>query len=199
MPGLRYNFYSIELGLNKRHMATEIVTVGTDTAVHSKLKEFFIDQLQDILWAEKKMVKTLEKMKDSATTIRLKESFNDHLKETQQHVERLNDVFALINETVDEKKCKAMAGIVDEGEDIIDETDKGSAQRDVGLIFAAQKAEHYEIATYGGLATLARTLGYNQVAELLDKTLLEEKQADEMLTYIAEHGINYAASQEPED
>jgi ferritin-like metal-binding protein YciE len=180
-------------------MATEIVTVGTDTAVHSKLKEFFIDQLQDILWAEKKMVKTLEKMKDSATTIRLKESFNDHLKETQQHVERLNDVFALINETVDEKKCKAMAGIVDEGEDIIDETDKGSAQRDVGLIFAAQKAEHYEIATYGGLATLARTLGYNQVAELLDKTLLEEKQADEMLTYIAEHGINYAASQEPED
>ena len=199
MPGLRYNFYSIELGLNKRHMATEIITVGTDTAVHSKLKEFFIDQLQDILWAEKKMVKTLEKMKDSATTIRLKESFNDHLKETQQHVERLNDVFALINETVDEKKCKAMAGIVDEGEDIIDETDKGSAQRDVGLIFAAQKAEHYEIATYGGLATLARTLGYNQVAELLDKTLLEEKQADEMLTYIAEHGINYAASQEPED
>jgi ferritin-like metal-binding protein YciE len=180
-------------------MATEIITVRTDTAVHSKLKEFFIDQLQDILWAEKKMVKTLEKMKDSATTIRLKESFNDHLKETQQHVERLNDVFALINETVDEKKCKAMAGIVDEGEDIIDETDKGSAQRDVGLIFAAQKAEHYEIATYGGLATLARTLGYNQVAELLDKTLLEEKQADEMLTYIAEHGINYAASQEPED
>jgi len=199
MPGLRYNFYSIELGLNKRHMATEIITVRTDTAVHSKLKEFFIDQLQDILWAEKKMVKTLEKMKDSATTIRLKESFNDHLKETQQHVERLNDVFALINETVDEKKCKAMAGIVDEAEDIIDETDKGSAQRDVGLIFAAQKAEHYEIATYGGLATLARTLGYNQVAELLDKTLLEEKQADEMLTYIAEHGINYAASQEPED
>ena len=100
---------------------------------------------------------------------------------------------------VNEKKCKAMAGIVDEGEEIIDETDKGSAQRDVGLIFAAQKAEHYEIATYGGLASLARTLGYNHVADLLEKTLLEEMQADEMLTYIAEHGINYAASQEPED
>ena len=178
-------------------MATEIITVAADSAVHSKLREFFIDQLQDILWAEKKLVKTLENMKDAATTIRLKESFNDHMKETKQHVERLNEIFALINETADDKKCKAMAGIVDEGEDIIDDTDKGTAQRDVGLIFAAQKAEHYEIATYGGLATLARTLGYNQVADILEKTLMEEKQADEMLTYIAENGINYAASQEP--
>lgn len=180
-------------------MATEIITVGSETAMHSKLKEFFIEQLKDIHWAEKKLVKTLEKFKDAATTIRLQECFNDHLKETKQHVERIKDVFALLNETIDDTKCKAMAGIVDEGEDIISETDKNTAQRDVGLIFAAQKVEHYEIATYGGLVTLARTLGYNQVAELLDKTLLEEKQADEMLTYIAEHGINYAASQEPED
>lgn len=180
-------------------MAIEIITVAADSAVHSKLREFFVDQLQDILWAEKKMVKSLTEMKEAATTMRLKESFNDHVKETKQHIERLNDIFALINEKADEKKCKAMAGIVDEGEDIIDETDKGSAQRDVGLIFAAQKAEHYEIATYGGLATLARTLGYNQVAEILEKTLLEEKQADEMLTYIAENGLNYAASQEPEN
>ena len=180
-------------------MATEIITVAANSAVHSKLKEFFVDQLQDILWAEKKLVKTLEKLKEAATTIRLKESFNDHQAETKKHVERLKDIFALINETVEEKKCKAMAGIINEGEDIIDETDKGSAQRDVGLIFAAQKAEHYEIATYGGLATLARTLGYNQVADLLEKTLMEEKQADEMLTYIAENGINYAASKEPGD
>jgi ferritin-like metal-binding protein YciE len=180
-------------------MATEIITVAANTAVHSKLREFFIDQLQDMLWAEKKMAKALEKLKDAATTVRLKESFNDHLKETRLHADRLNEIFALLGEPADDKKCKAMAGIVDEGEDIIDETDKGSAQRDVGLIFAAQKAEHYEIATYGGLATLARTLGYNQVADILEKTLLEEKQADEMLTYIAENGINYAASQEPED
>lgn len=180
-------------------MATEIITVAVNTPAHSKLKEFFIDQLQDILWAEKKLTKTIEKLRDSATTIRLKESFNDHLKETKQHVERLNDIFALLNEKADEKKCKAMAGIIDEGEDIISETDKGTAQRDVGLIFAAQKAEHYEIATYGGLATLARTLGYNEVSDILEKTLLEEKQADEMLTYIAENGINFAASQEPED
>jgi ferritin-like metal-binding protein YciE len=180
-------------------MATEIVTVADNTAAHSKLKKFFVDQLQDIYWAEKKLVKTLPKLKEAATTIRLKESFNDHLEETKQHVERLKEVFGLINEDAEEKKCHAMAGIVDEGEDIIDDTDKGSAQRDVGLIFAAQKAEHYEIATYGGLVTLSRTLGYNQVADILDKTLLEEKQADEMLTYIAENGINYQASIETED
>lgn len=180
-------------------MAIEIITVAADTAVHSKLREFFVDQLQDVLSAEKKMVKSLTEMMEAATTVRLKASFNDHLKETKQHIERLNDIFALINEKADEKKCKAMTGIVDEGEDIIDKTDKGSAQRDVGLIFAAQKAEHYEIATYGGLATLARTLGYNQVSDILEKTLLEEKQADEMLTYIAENGLNYAASQEPEN
>ena len=179
-------------------MATEIITLSDNTTAHSKLKEFFVEQLQDILWAEKKLVKTLPKMKEAATTIRLKESFNDHLKETEKHVERLQEIFELINEEATEKKCKAMAGIVDEGEDIIDETDKGSAQRDVGLIFAAQKVEHYEIATYGGLASLARTLGYSQISEILEKTLLEEKQADEMLTYIAENGINYAASTEPE-
>lgn len=179
-------------------MATEIITVAEDTATHSKLKKFFVEQLQDIFWAEKKMVKTLPKLKEAATSIRLKESFNDHIEETKHHVERLKQVFQLIHEQESEKKCLAMAGIADEGEDIIDGTDKGSAQRDVGLIFAAQKAEHYEIATYGGLVTLARTLGNKQVADILEKTLLEEKQADEMLTYIAENGINYAASLEPE-
>jgi ferritin-like metal-binding protein YciE len=184
--------------LKIKTMATEIITLSENTTAHSKLKEFFIEQLQDILWAEKKLVKTLPKMKEAATTIRLKESFNDHLKETEKHVERLHEIFELINEEATDKKCKAMSGIVDEGEDIIDDTDKGSAQRDVGLIFAAQKVEHYEIATYGGLASLARTLGYSQISEILEKTLLEEKQADEMLTYIAENGINYAASTEPE-
>src|SRR5688572_10357135 len=166
----RYNIlWTLGSTQNVRHMATEIITVAANTAVHSKLKEFFVDQLQDIFWAEKKLVKTLEKMKEAATTIRLKESFNDHLEETKQHVERLKNVFALINETADDKKCKAMAGIINEGEDIIDDTEKGSAQRDVGLIFAAQKVEHYEIATYGGLATLAKTLGYIQVADILEK------------------------------
>jgi ferritin-like metal-binding protein YciE len=179
-------------------MATEIITVAENTAAHSKLKKFFMDQLHDIYWAEKKLVKTIPKMMEAATTIRLKECFNDHLDETKHHVDRLQEVFGMLNEPEEEKKCKAMSGIVAEGEDIIDETDKNSSQRDVGLIFAAQKVEHYEIATYGGLITLARTLGYNQVANILERTLIEEKQADEMLTFIAENGINYQASIEPE-
>jgi ferritin-like metal-binding protein YciE len=90
-----------------------------------------------------------------------------------------------------------MSGIIEEGEDIVDDTDDGSAQRDVGIIFAAQKAEHYEIATYGGLAQLAKTLGYTEAKDLLGQTLQEEKQADALLTQIAESGINYQASKEP--
>jgi ferritin-like metal-binding protein YciE len=90
-----------------------------------------------------------------------------------------------------------MAGILEEGEDIIDETDEGSAQRDVGIIFAAQKAEHYEIATYGGLAQLAKTLGYMDAKSILGETLQEEIQADEILTQIAESSVNYKASTEP--
>lgn len=92
-----------------------------------------------------------------------------------------------------------MAGIVSEGEHIIDDTDEGSAHRDVGLIFASQKAEHYEIATYGGMVTLAKTLGYNDAAEILAKTLAQEKEADELLTNIAENNINYQASTEPKE
>jgi len=92
-----------------------------------------------------------------------------------------------------------MAGIVDEGEEIIDDTDEGTAQRDVGLIFAGQKAEHYEIATYGGLVQLARTLGLNDAAELMNATLREEKEADSLLTEIAEKNVNYKASREPQN
>lgn len=169
----------------------------TQTAVQdSKLKEFFVDQLQDIYWAERKLVKTLPKMQDAATTQQLKDAFGSHLTETEGHVQRIEQVFSIIGEEADTSKCVAMAGIVDEGEDIIDDTDEGTAQRDVGLIFAGQKAEHYEIATYGGLVTLARTLGYEDAANLLRQTLDEEKNADNKLTSIAENDINYQASQE---
>jgi ferritin-like metal-binding protein YciE len=112
------------------------------------------------------------------------------------HVTRLENVFQLMGEEPKALKCPAMAGIVDEGEDIIDETDKGTAQRDVGLIFAAQKAEHYEIATYGGLVTLARTLGMNEAVDLLEQTLDEEKVTDSLLTKIAEEDANVKASTE---
>jgi ferritin-like metal-binding protein YciE len=171
----------------------------TAQTTDSKLREFFIDQLEDLLWAEKKLVKTLPKLQEAATSAELKDAFGNQLAQTQNHVTRLEQVFGLIGEEVDTTKCAAMAGIVDEGEDIIDETEEGTAQRDVGLIFAGQKAEHYEIATYGGMVTLAKTLGYNDAADLLVQTLEEEKEADNLLTQIAENNINYQASTEPKE
>src|SRR5690348_9233114 len=160
---------------------------------NSKLKEFFNDQLADIYWAEKKLVKTLPKLEEAATSQQLKNAFSSHLKQTEQHVSRLENVFEIIGEDAVAKKCIAMSGIVDEGEEIIDETDTGTAQRDVGLIFAGQKAEHYEIATYGGLIQLAKTLGYDEAANLMKQTLAEEKEADVLLTEIAEKNVNYQA------
>lgn len=179
-------------------MATQFAN-GTSGVSESKLKSFFIDQLQDIYWAEKKLVKTLPKLEEAATSTQLKAAFSDHLKQTKTHITRLERVFELIGEPSNTKKCHAMAGIVDEGSDLIDETEEGTAQRDVGLIFAGQKAEHYEIATYGGLKQLAKTLGYLEAAETLDQTLSEEKEADALLTQIAENGVNYQASTEPLD
>jgi ferritin-like metal-binding protein YciE len=169
----------------------ETKTAGTK---NSKLKEFFVAQLQDIYWAEKKLVKTLPKLEEASQTKELKKAFSDHLEETKEHVTRLENVFSIINEPVDSTKCPAMAGIVDEGSDIIDETEEGTAQRDVGLIFAGQKAEHYEIATYGGLIQLAKTLKYNEAADVLEQTLVEEKKADALLTKIAIKDVNYRAS-----
>jgi ferritin-like metal-binding protein YciE len=169
------------------------------TSTDSKLKEFFVEQLQDIYWAEKKLVKTLPKLRKAATSQQLKNAFDNHLEQTKHHVSRLENIFGMIGEKAKAKKCLAMAGIVDEGADIIDETEEGTAQRDVALIFAAQKAEHYEMATYGGLATLAKTLGYTDAKEILGQTLSEEKEADTLLTQIAESGINLQASKEPEE
>lgn len=165
---------------------------------NSKLKDFFVDQLKDIYWAEKKLVRKLKKLSEATITTQLKDALDNHLTESLLHVDRLEKVFSLIGEEAEGKKCPAMSGIIEEGEDIIDETDEGTAQRDVGIIFAAQKAEHYEIATYGGLAQLAKTLGYMEAKELLGQTLQDEKRADEMLTQIAESGINYQASRETE-
>jgi len=164
----------------------------------SKLKEFFIDQLRDIYWAEKKLLRKLYKLGGATTSPQLREALDNHVTQSRIHVERLEKIFSLLGEKAEGKKCPAMSGIIEEGEDIVDETDNGSAQRDVGIIFAAQKAEHYEIATYGGLAQLAKTLGFMEAKDLLGQTLQEEKKADELLSQIAESGINYRASREHE-
>jgi ferritin-like metal-binding protein YciE len=164
---------------------------------HSKLLEFFSMQLQDIYWAETKLIKTLPKLRDAATSPTLRQAFDDHYQQTKIHASRLESVFELIGEESKMQKCPAMAGIAEEGLDLIDETNSGTAQRDVALIFAGQKAEHYEIATYGGLVTLAKTLGLEQAATLLAQTLEEEKETDALLSRIAETSINYQAAQEP--
>lgn len=180
---------------NSRSSSATSTAQGKD----SMLEEFFADELKDIYWAEKHLVKTLPKMKKAATSPELQQAFEDHLQVTMEHVSRLEEVFELMGKKPQAKKCDAMAGITEEGAGIIEETEKGTATRDVGLILAAQKVEHYEIATYGGLAQLARTLGHDDVAEILETTLADEKEADELLTGIAENNVNYEASQEEEE
>jgi ferritin-like metal-binding protein YciE len=135
-------------------------------------------------------------MQKAATSQQLKDAFATHLEQTRGQVARLEQVFEMMGKRAQAKKCDAMEGLTKEGESIIEETDKGTATRDVGLIMAAQKVEHYEIATYGGLAQLAKTIGQEEVSELLGQTLAEEKETDELLTGIAENDINYEASEE---
>lgn len=166
---------------------------------NSKLMEFFVDELKDLLWAEKELVDTLPDMAEAATSQELKTAFSNHLAETEVHVSRLEQIFGILGLEPDTTKCDAMSGIVDEGDEIISNTEEGTAQRDVGLIFAGQKAEHYEIASYGGMISLAKTLGYYEIAELLVLTIDEEKSADALLTEIAENHVNYAASTEAAD
>lgn len=164
---------------------------------NSKLMEFFVNELKDLLWAEQELVDTLPDMAEAATSQELKSAFELHLSETEIHVQRLEQAFAILGLEPESRKCEAMAGITDEGDEIISATEEGTAQRDVGLIFAGQKAEHYEIASYGGMIALAKTLGYYEIAELFVLTLDEEKTADAKLTEIAESQANYEASTEP--
>jgi len=163
---------------------------------NSKLAEFFHDELKDIYWAEKHLVKTLPKMEKAATAEDLKSAFRDHLEVTKQHVSRLEEIFDLLGHRPQAKKCDAMEGLTKEGESIIEDTEQGTSTRDVGLILAAQKVEHYEIATYGGLAQIAKTLGHEDIYNILDSTLMDEKEADETLTDIAENKVNQQANTE---
>ncbi len=165
----------------------------------SMLREFFMDSLKDIYYAEKALVKSLPKMQKAATTAELKKSLVEHLEVTKEQVTRLEQIFEILGEKVQAKKCEAIIGLIKEGDSIVADTEKGSLTRDVGIIMAAQKIEHYEIATYGGLAQIARTLGIKEVAVLLGETLDEEKDADQLLTGIAENHINLEASNEEED
>jgi ferritin-like metal-binding protein YciE len=182
---------------NNHIMATE-TTSSPKAAQNSKLREFFIDQLQDIYWAEQKLVKTLPKLSEASHSPELRQAFDSHLTETKNHVSRIEQAFQLLKQKAEAKECPALKGIAEEGEEIIDETEENTSQRDVGLIFAGQKAEHYEIATYGALIQLAKDMGESEVANLLQQTLKEEKAADQKLTQLAESGINKRAAEEVE-
>jgi ferritin-like metal-binding protein YciE len=166
---------------------------------NTQLQEFFMESLKDIYWAEKRLTKALPKMQKAATTQELKAAIEEHLSQTQEHVSRIEEAFQMMGKKAQAKKCEAMEGLVKEGDSILEETEKGSMTRDAGIIAAAQKIEHYEIATYGTLVTLAKTMGEDDVAELLSQTLAEEKQTDQTLTGIAESGINWEAEEEVEE
>ncbi|AZB11431.1 ferritin-like domain-containing protein [Chryseobacterium sp. G0162] len=171
-------------------------TIKKGEMKNSPLHKFFVSALKDIYYAENAILEALEKMQEAATSEDLKDAFEDHHLQTQKHVKRLEKVFQLIDETPEKKECKAIKGIIEEGEEIIKSTEDGSSTRDVGLIIAAQKVEHYEIATYGGLAQLAITMGHDKAADLLERTLQEEEDTDADLTEIAETSINFDAEQE---
>lgn len=163
---------------------------------NSMLQELFLEELRDIYWAEKHLVKALPKMEKAASSEELAEAFAEHLAVTQEQVTRLEKVFEILGEKPRGKKCEAMEGLVKEAESVIEDTEEGTSTRDVALIIAAQKVEHYEIATYGGLATLAKTMGKSEIKDLLGQTLDEEKETDELLTQLAENNINQSASKE---
>jgi len=165
-------------------------------ATESSLFDFFIYQLQDIYWAEKRLVKTLSKVQKIVNTEDLQQIFRDHLEETGNHVLRIEEIFNLLNIKAETKKSAAMGGLIREYETIIEQTEEGTTTRDAALIIAIQKIEHYEIATYGSLAQLATSLGQERISDLLRQTLQEEKDADILLTDIAERKVNWLAETE---
>jgi Mn-containing catalase len=160
----------------------------------SQLRELLIEQLQDLLHAETQLVAAIPKMVDAAQHPKLKEAFQKHLQQTEGQIERLNTAFEALGETPEPKSCKGMAGLIEEGEETIEEgSEKEPLAADLALITAAQKVEHYEIAGYGTARTLAMQIGQRDVATLLSHTLGEEESTDHLLTELAKPLLQEAA------
>lgn len=162
----------------------------------SQLMELFEDGLKDIYWAENALLKAIPKMIKETTSDDLNEALKSHLEETKEQIARLDKVFGLIKVKAQGEKCAAMEGLIKEASEIMESCEKGS-MRDAGIISAAQKIEHYEIATYGTLRQFAETLDLPEVEELLATTLQEEKEADLKLSDVAMEAVNVDASEEP--
>ena len=165
---------------------------------HTKLHELFVEELKDIFWAEKHLLKALPKMAKAATSQELSEAFLVHADETENQITRLQEVFEMLDMAARAKKCDAMEGLVRETLSAIEDTDKGTSTRDAALIISAQKSEHYAIASYGSLVQLARTMNRNDIADVLQETLDEEKETDTRLTELAVSSININAEREEE-
>lgn len=161
-----------------------------------KLKEFFVEELKDIYFAENELLKALKKMEKAATSQALKEKISLHHTTTQEQMTRLDEVFSVVGEKPSKKKCEGILGILKDGEAVVEDTDSDTMVRDAAIIIAMQKAEHYEISSYGSLAELARTLGLDEAAALLEETLDEEKATDVNLTILAVESVNEEAKEE---
>lgn len=166
--------------------------VKAKSTVAEDLRELMVDGLKDIYWAEKALTKALPKMAKNATTEQLKKAIEDHLTVTEEQVTKVEKVFKSLGEKAKAEKCDAMDGLIKEGEDIMKSTEPGPV-RDAGIIAAAQKVEHYEIASYGTLCAWAETLGEKEALTLLKEILEEEKDADVTLTKAAYNKINFKA------
>jgi ferritin-like metal-binding protein YciE len=166
---------------------THVHDEGSDMKLMT-LDDVFTEQLADLYSAERQLVQALPKVAGAAHTEELKKALDEHLEETRTHVTRLEEIFQHLPNTVDEEHCKAMEGLLAEGEEIV-EADGDPTARDAALIAAAQRVEHYEIAAYGTAKTLAEQLGYDRAEELLKETLDEEANADKLLTKIATGGL----------
>ena len=153
------------------------------------LKQLYIEELRDLHSAENQLLKALPKMAKGASSEELKLAFENHLDQTKVHVERLEEIFERLDESPKGKTCQAMKGLVEEGSEILGEDGEESVL-DAGIIAAAQKVEHYEIASYGTVRTFAQLLGEDEAAELLQETLDEEGEADKLLTQLAQEMVN---------
>jgi ferritin-like metal-binding protein YciE len=159
----------------------------------ASLEDLYVNELRDLYSAENQLLKALPKVAKAATSQELRSAFEDHRKETEGHVERLERIFTGLEVSPKGKKCKAMEGLIEEGKEVIEE-DADAEIKDAALIAAGQRVEHYEMAGYGCVRTFAQILGRNDEVKLLQQTLDEERAADNKLTALAENGINLKAT-----
>ncbi len=183
-----------QVATNKSNGELKSSSKKKSTMKSSQLMELFEDGLKDIYFAEKALLKAIPTMIDNATSDDLIDALTNHLAETENQIVRLESVFESINKKAEAVKCDAMVGLIKEATSIMEECEEGS-MRDAGIIAAAQKVEHYEIATYGTLRQFAETLGLTEAASLLEQTLDEEKAADAKLTEVAVEAINVEAAE----